>query len=456
MSIDRILQLKLLADVSDISKKTGQVESDVGKMRGAFEGLKSFVGPAMLSVGLQAGSALVDGIMGGFADSEAYDRAFGELEANLGKLPDALPADELAGKLDSISFDLGFDDAETLGAFNELLNRTGDVDAAMVALEASFDLAAARGVDLGAAAAEVGNIFKGEGEKLAEWGVINDEPVRNSIDNVVAALGHLDSEAEDRAAELEGVFDKIGVGADRGFAMAASALTDMAEDILPKLADLWDEFGPKVMEVAGKFGEMASKVVELGAAVTEKLEPVLKPLAEVVFAQIETTLNTLIGVFDTLILLLDGDLTGAWESLRTTMEDTFAGLLNIVKGPINALLWAIETGLNHLGSAFIRAIETIIRPFNSLAFVGDLIPDSPLVWPGITVPRLAAGGIVTSPTLAMIGEAGPEAVVPLGQGIGGVTVNVYATAVSPADVGREVVDAIEAYERRAGSGWRAA
>jgi phage-related minor tail protein len=29
------------------------------------------------------------------------------------------------------------------------------------------------------------------------------------------------------------------------------------------------------------------------------------------------------------------------------------------------------------------------------------------------IPRLAEGGIVSSPTLALIGEAGPEAVVPL-------------------------------------------
>jgi hypothetical protein len=32
---------------------------------------------------------------------------------------------------------------------------------------------------------------------------------------------------------------------------------------------------------------------------------------------------------------------------------------------------------------------------------------------------LAAGGVVTSPTIAMIGEAGPEAVVPLSKGGGG-------------------------------------
>ena len=44
------------------------------------------------------------------------------------------------------------------------------------------------------------------------------------------------------------------------------------------------------------------------------------------------------------------------------------------------------------------------------------------------IPRLAAGGIVRRPTLALVGEAGPEAVIPLdrlGQHAGGVAVNYY-------------------------------
>lgn len=35
----------------------------------------------------------------------------------------------------------------------------------------------------------------------------------------------------------------------------------------------------------------------------------------------------------------------------------------------------------------------------------------------------ASGGIVTKPTIGLVGEAGPEAIVPLGRGIGGLTVN---------------------------------
>jgi hypothetical protein len=45
---------------------------------------------------------------------------------------------------------------------------------------------------------------------------------------------------------------------------------------------------------------------------------------------------------------------------------------------------------------------------------------------GGTIPKMATGGIVNSPTIAMIGEAGPEAVVPLNRmgSMGGSTVNV--------------------------------
>jgi hypothetical protein len=59
---------------------------------------------------------------------------------------------------------------------------------------------------------------------------------------------------------------------------------------------------------------------------------------------------------------------------------------------------------------------TPTKPWNS-ATLGSM----PL--PGI--PKLASGGIVSKPTIAMIGEAGPEAVVPLGKGGMGVTIINY-------------------------------
>jgi len=74
---------------------------------------------------------------------------------------------------------------------------------------------------------------------------------------------------------------------------------------------------------------------------------------------------------------------------------------------------------------------------------------------GVEIPAFAKGGIVTGPTLALIGEAGPEAVVPLsGRNAGmGNTFNVTVNAGMGADgasIGREIVDAIKRYERASG------
>jgi hypothetical protein len=74
---------------------------------------------------------------------------------------------------------------------------------------------------------------------------------------------------------------------------------------------------------------------------------------------------------------------------------------------------------------------------------------------GVEIPAFAKGGIVTGPTLALIGEAGPEAVIPLNRNNTptGNTINLTVNAGMGTDgamVGREIVDAIKRYERLSG------
>jgi hypothetical protein len=83
---------------------------------------------------------------------------------------------------------------------------------------------------------------------------------------------------------------------------------------------------------------------------------------------------------------------------------------------------------------------------------------------------LAKGGIVTGPTFALIGEAGPEAVVPLSGpympdflqgdgGGGGTTINIQVQAglvSSPDQVGQQIIEAIRRAERRSGQVFAAA
>jgi hypothetical protein len=65
------------------------------------------------------------------------------------------------------------------------------------------------------------------------------------------------------------------------------------------------------------------------------------------------------------------------------------------------------------------------------------------------LPKLADGGIVTSATIAMIGEAGPEAVIPLskmGAMGGNITINMPVGS-----NGEDIVRALEQYTRQQGN-----
>jgi len=74
--------------------------------------------------------------------------------------------------------------------------------------------------------------------------------------------------------------------------------------------------------------------------------------------------------------------------------------------------------------------------------------------------RFADGGIVTRPTLGLVGEAGAEAIIPLSKfgGMGGdtyITVNA-GMGTDGADIGQQIIDAIKKAERRSGRVFAAA
>jgi len=76
------------------------------------------------------------------------------------------------------------------------------------------------------------------------------------------------------------------------------------------------------------------------------------------------------------------------------------------------------------------------------------------------MPRMASGGVVTRPTIAMIGESGAEAIIPLSQmnSMGGninITVNA-GMGVNGAELGQQIIDEIRKSERRSGRVFAAA
>lgn len=156
-------------------------------------------------------------------------------------------------------------------------------------------------------------------------------------------------------------------------------------------------------------------------------------------------------------------ITSLWEGL----VDVFYGVLNIIgsfiEGYINSWIGLFEGFINRV----ISGVNFMIRALNRLSFTIPAIGDSPertigfnvgelskVTLPRVEIPALADGGFVDSPTLAMIGEAGPEAVVPLSKGRGmGATYNITVNAGLGADgqrIGEQIIREIKRYERQSG------
>jgi hypothetical protein len=145
------------------------------------------------------------------------------------------------------------------------------------------------------------------------------------------------------------------------------------------------------------------------------------------------------------IVFFKDSVISVFNGLKSLAATIFDGIGGAFKGVINAVISNLERGLN----AAIKGLNIILDGIDSAA--GPWINFGSI--PEVSLPRLAEGGIVTSPTIAMIGEGGePEAVIPLsklgsmGVGGGGMTVNVNVTSANPNDV----VAAIQKWVRNNG------
>ena len=139
----------------------------------------------------------------------------------------------------------------------------------------------------------------------------------------------------------------------------------------------------------------------------------------------------------------------------------FEGFRNVVDTLFNGIKWYIYNVTIPAFQAMFAIVKTI---FNGIATVwnntfGKLSFKIPSWVPGLggkgfevpNIPMLAQGGLVMSPTLALIGEAGPEAVVPLDRmndfGGGGGNVTIHVNGGDP----NAVVDALRKYYRQNGN-----
>ena len=142
-------------------------------------------------------------------------------------------------------------------------------------------------------------------------------------------------------------------------------------------------------------------------------------------------------------------LLGKAKQLGTAVKDGILdGLAAAGQGALNLGTRIVNGIIDLINSQLIGKLNKAFEFTIPLPFVGDIKVNPPDI-PGI--PKLANGGIVTRPTLALIGEAGPEAVVPLGKGGGMGTVNITINgAVDPVSTARQIRQILDQDARRQG------
>tara|TARA_R110000803_G_scaffold92781_4_gene160298 strand:- start:2152 stop:3906 length:1755 start_codon:yes stop_codon:yes gene_type:complete len=237
------------------------------------------------------------------------------------------------------------------------------------------------------------------------------------------------------------------------FMSLIDALMPIVATLLPVLADLIKTLAPIVITIIEAFLPLIEAVLPILIELVEFLVPILELAAEILAVLLVAAIGYLVEAFENFMAFL--------QPFTTMFEDTFGGLGEFFYGIINGMIDMFEGFANGI----INGVNFIIRALNRIqvsapAWLTALTGITSFginitELPNISLPRvaLADGGIVTGPMNALIGEAGPEAVIPLDKLPMGNTYNINVTAgigTNGAQVGEQIVTAIKRYERTSG------
>ena len=260
--------------------------------------------------------------------------------------------------------------------------------------------------------------------------------------------------------------------------------TGIVDEQAEATATLSDKFNVLKNKVLAELGPIAIKVMDGIMNAMDDLMPVVEDIIKSVkeffasegFKQFAEGVGKVIGLivtqtkfmweqiqlyFGFIIDIFKGDFAAAWDKVKEIASNAFeqgkklgSMLVDGLMAALKAIGGAVGDLANTLADAFVGAIKwalnnIVIDPINfAISKAVDVLDVTlgPFVnFPSVDefIPRLAEGGIVTGPTLALIGEGGEsEAVIPLSKmdQMGGPTyITVNVTGVS----GEEVVNAIK-------------
>ena len=397
-------------------------------------------------------------------------------------------------------------DDELRPAMDKLVRGTGDVTKAQELMTLALDISAGTGKDLGAVSDALSKAFNGQLGPLKKLDPALASLIENgaTTDEVFAAMGKTFKGAASTSANTaSGKMKSFGIQMGEFKESVGAAVFPIVAKLLPAFTKIgnWIKNNVGLVVTLGAVigGIAAAVFVANGAlaawaavgAVTAAINAVMATsfsalwvaTGAVVIIAIIAALVALQVKFDIFGKAIDGIKIGfdaVWGAIKFVFnwaKDNWPLLLAIITGPFGmAIAFVIKFKDDIMGvfSLIYNGIKStmgfvagvITAPFKAAfkavaglwnSTVGALSFSVPSWVPVIggkgfdvpDIPVLGDGGIVTSPTLALIGERGPEAVIPLnragGMG-GGNTVTINVNGGDP----MQVVKALQTYVRTIG------
>jgi len=327
-------------------------------------------------------------------------------------------------------------DDELRPAMANLVRSTGSVETAQSLMNTALDIAAATGKDLETVTLALGKAANGQTAALTKLdpslkGVIDSS---SSLDDITNALATSFGGAATVAAEsFDGRMKGMKIALDETKESIGAALLPVLEQLLQimkPVADFAQENTRVFLIFVGVIGAVATAVIAANVAMKIYQATLVATKLATIALNVATSANPYVLVATAVIAL-----TAAMVFLEVKFKamsrafDMFGNSIMVVTGPLGVLIGSLRDLID---------LKNQVGNFD---------------FPGFDIPGFADGGVVTRPTLAMVGEKGPEAIIPLSQmgGMGGgVTVNVTGGLSTSAEIGQAVVNAIRAYNRSAG------
>lgn len=378
--------------------------------------IKKAMVPATAALGALAAGAF-DAAKAAMADEAAQVELARSLRQTTKATDEIIDANEdwiaTQGKL------LGITDDELRPVMSKLARATGDVTRAQKLATQAMDIAAATGKPLGAVTDALTRALGGNMTALGKLAPEFREMVKEgaSFEDIMAEMAKtMGGAATASANTAEGQFKRLKVSLDETKESIGASLIPVIEAGLPILQDFadWAQENPDTFRnIATAIGAIAAATVALNLAMA------VNPFVLLVAAGVA------LGYAIDKVLEKLSEMDNMFGRMAGKLRSGKYGLLGNILFP-------------DLGKPQV----------NPGAGVGGLGRSQMSELKG--VPGLADGGIVTRPTLALIGEGGgPEAVIPLdrmGSMGGDTTVNINVHGGDP----NAVVDALRRYMRQNG------